>query len=259
MKEELIQLRNHHLKQGKNNDRTPIYPIVKPEGIKGLVEYLLNHDIGGGVTKVDSLPEEGEAGKIYYNTTTDVYYVYDTHINDYTVLGQDIISENSLPNTGESGKIYYLVQDNKYYIYDSSLGFVELGYAHIPISTSTEPSPSGLIERFNYILPNKLYNDCFSYISNTDVRVYTINLMDYDAELAQTYTFRITFAVSGDSVNIVFAQTIVIPDITQEVLSGIEANHTYEFNIFGGVLLVTDITHTESVIQTKDKGFINTK
>lgn len=67
-KEQIIQLRNHHLKQGRNNDRKPIYPITKAECIIG--------DVGGGVEKVDTLPEKGEEGKIYYNTTDKKYYTY---------------------------------------------------------------------------------------------------------------------------------------------------------------------------------------
>lgn len=43
MKDNYIQLRNHHLKQGRNNDRTPIYPITKPECVKGLKEYIENN------------------------------------------------------------------------------------------------------------------------------------------------------------------------------------------------------------------------
>ena len=67
-KDQIIQLRNHHLKQGRNNDRRPIYPITKAECIIG--------DVGGGVQKVDTLPEKGEEGKIYYNTTSKQYYRY---------------------------------------------------------------------------------------------------------------------------------------------------------------------------------------
>ena len=67
-KDQIIQLRNHHLKQGRNNDRRPIYPITKAECIIG--------DVGGGVEKVATLPEKGEEGKIYYNTTNKQYYRY---------------------------------------------------------------------------------------------------------------------------------------------------------------------------------------
>ena len=79
-KDQIIQLRNHHLKQGRNNDRRPIYPITKAECIIG--------DVGGGVKKVDTLPETGEAGKIYYNTTDGTYYVYDK--KGFTTIGNGI-------------------------------------------------------------------------------------------------------------------------------------------------------------------------
>lgn len=76
-KDQIIQLRNHHLKQGRNNDRRPIYPITKAECIIGGA---------GGVQKVDTLPEKGEEGKVYYNTTEKKYYIY-TEENGWSELG----------------------------------------------------------------------------------------------------------------------------------------------------------------------------
>ena len=72
---EVIQLRNHHLKQGKNNDKTPIYPVTKPEAILGLDKYLSK--AGTGVVPFDSMPEEVVPGTIYYNTVEDKYYTSD--------------------------------------------------------------------------------------------------------------------------------------------------------------------------------------
>ena len=88
-KDQIIQLRNHHLKQGRNNDRRPIYPITKAECIIG--------DIGGGVEKVDTLPETGKEGKIYYNTSDGTYYGYDK--KGFTAIGSDIETVASLGST----------------------------------------------------------------------------------------------------------------------------------------------------------------
>lgn len=94
-KDQIIQLRNHHLKQGRNNDRRPIYPITKAECIIG--------DVGGGVEKVDTLPETGEAGKIYYNTSDGKYYAYDK--KEFTSIGSGIetvttfgVASNGMPS-----------------------------------------------------------------------------------------------------------------------------------------------------------------
>lgn len=70
-----IQLRNYHLKQGRNNDRTPIYPLTKPEAILGLDAYLSK--VGTGVVPFDSMPEKVVPGTIYYNTAEDKYYISD--------------------------------------------------------------------------------------------------------------------------------------------------------------------------------------
>lgn len=91
-KEQIIQLRNHHLKQGRNNDRRPIYPITKAECIIG--------DVGGGVEKVDTLPETGEEGKIYYNTTNKKYYTY-TNEGGFNETGsgiETVTTFNVVPN-----------------------------------------------------------------------------------------------------------------------------------------------------------------
>lgn len=90
-KDQIIQLRNHHLKQGRNNDRKPIYPITKAECIIG--------DVGGGVEKVDTLPKTGEEGKIYYNTSDGKYYVYDK--KEFTSIGsgiETVTTFNVIPN-----------------------------------------------------------------------------------------------------------------------------------------------------------------
>lgn len=80
-KDQIIQLRNHHLKQGRNNDRRPIYPITKAECIIG--------GAGGGVEKVDTLPEKGEEGKIYYNTNDKKYYTY-TNKDGFDEIGSGV-------------------------------------------------------------------------------------------------------------------------------------------------------------------------
>lgn len=71
-----FQLRNYHVRRGKDKDNTPLYPITKAENIIG----------GAGVTQVTELPAAGDEGKIYYNTTEKKYYIY-TEENGWSELG----------------------------------------------------------------------------------------------------------------------------------------------------------------------------
>jgi hypothetical protein len=71
-----VQLRNYHVRRGKDKDNTPLYPITKAENIIG----------GAGVTQVTELPATGDEGKIYYNTTEKKYYTY-TEENGWSELG----------------------------------------------------------------------------------------------------------------------------------------------------------------------------
>lgn len=70
MKDNYIQLRNHHLKQGRNNDRTPIYPITKPECVKGLKEYIENNT-------------DGSSNGLGYDENTGIFYAT---VNDEPVI-----------------------------------------------------------------------------------------------------------------------------------------------------------------------------
>lgn len=40
MKKNSIQLRNYHLKRGRNNDNTPVYPVTTVDNVKGLEDYV---------------------------------------------------------------------------------------------------------------------------------------------------------------------------------------------------------------------------
>ena len=40
MKKNSIQLRNYHLKRGRNNDDTPVYPVTTVDNVKGLEDYV---------------------------------------------------------------------------------------------------------------------------------------------------------------------------------------------------------------------------
>ena len=220
MKDNLIQLRNHHLKQGRNNDRTPIYPIVKPEGIRGLSEYLSSHGISA-ITPVLTLPEQGEQDKIYHNTTDGKYYVYDG--SKYSEFGASTIPVVSHHTHIEYGGLVLLGQYNlkPNTLYDA--GSMEMN-----------------VRTVNHVITASLI----------------VVLNNPEPTIAQCYMFRQTMPVAGDrdpaissySIEIAYpngsSMTVTVPDAAQEVLSNLEGGHTYEFNILHGVLAVMDITDT---------------
>lgn len=206
-KRKLIQLRNHHLKQGKNNDRTPIYPITVPEAITNLKEYLEGIGVGSDILIVEELPgdDDVEVGKVYYNSTDNTFYVYD--INQGFVS----VGNPSMRTIKE-----------------------EYGDEIAHISQGQTVMPNGFI-----LEPDNLY-DLTGYI--TGLANIQIELAHNDEVYARCYTWRVTFP--NATFGIALPSTLVIPDTTHEVLDGLEANHTYEFNVFGNVLLVVDITET---------------
>lgn len=237
-KDQIIQLRNHHLKQGRNNDRRPIYPITKAECIIG--------DVGGGVEKVDTLPEKGEEGKIYYNNADGIYYVYDK--KGFTAIGSDIEKVISLPFEGEEGKIYYHTIRKQYYTYDTEKGFTNLSiptmlYGKTPRNNSVHPEQ---YEAYN-LEPNKYYDfDTFYtiniYTTPLPVRIYFEDINNQN--VINSYVFRMTIPSTG-GVNITL-NNLTIPNSAKEILDNLVPTHRYEFNVFGKVLLVTDITATSN-------------
>lgn len=199
MSENILQLRNHHLKQGRSNDRKPIYPITKAECIIG--------DIGGGVQKVNTLPEEGEEGKIYYNTSDMQYYKYDVE-NGFTNLGIAPMPYGETPSNESNNpdqSIIYTLKPNVYYDFDTFY--------------TTNPLLTPLLAR--------------------------INFADIDAPgIVNSYVFRITIPSTG--LGNITLNGLTIPVSTKEILDNLEPTHRYEFNVFGKVLLITDITEESS-------------
>ena len=72
---------------------------------------------GNGVTKVDTLPEQGEEGKIYYNTTTGTYYISDNGrwrtFNETTVITS--LDDVETPQTVPAMANTYILQPNMFY------------------------------------------------------------------------------------------------------------------------------------------------
>lgn len=180
-KDQIIQLRNHHLKQGRNNDRKPIYPITKAECIIG--------DVGGGVEKVASLPKKGEEGKIYYNTTNKQYYRYHEGSGFSTMGLEDPIPTPfdgifNIHLTGDYKQKYengQIVPKTNIDTSKTSIGDI-LGQASNRngwIASFPQSSDSGVrVEAFNKILDllSRPKKEAVSIFSQFDGCIYTIAL-----------------------------------------------------------------------------------
>jgi len=89
MKDNYIQLRNHHLKQGRNNDRTPIYPITKPECIKGLMDYIENNT-------------DGSSSGLGYDENTGIFYAT---VNDAPVIVAHTLTKMAVTSIATSNAL----------------------------------------------------------------------------------------------------------------------------------------------------------
>ena len=167
---------------------------------------------GGGVTKVNTLPETGEAGKIYYNTSDSTYYVYN---NDKF----EPIAKQGMPK-----------------------GTPEIT-GHYVISGTDKNGASITLQ------PNTYYNlsDAIWFtdqdLDNPDIAglTFTFDGLDGTDDTTNSYVFRMIIGVA--SPNLVFTG-VFIPGVTKEVLNNLELNHEYEFNVFDKYMLVTDVTVT---------------
>lgn len=167
---------------------------------------------GGGVTKVSTLPETGEAGKIYYNTSDNTYYVYNN--NKFEPIakqgmpkGTPEITGHYLINGTDKNGASLTLQPNTYYNLSNEIWFSS--------QDLEEPDIAGLKFTFNDL-------------NGTD-------------DTVNSYVFRMIIGVA--SPNLVFTG-VFIPDVTKEVLDNLELNHEYEFNVFDKYMLVTDVTVT---------------
>lgn len=225
MEKNIIQLRNYHINKGKDNDKTPLYPITVVEAIEGLSEALSNLS---GVTKIHGAPDEDgtitdtEAGKLYYDVDNGVLYI----------------------GTGEGMSYDLLFTQAEFY---SRL----IEYKNEILTWETIASPNGhqignsIVQGAYDLYPYELSLQSLAPFNNT------LDIYCQYGGIGMEYCFYYTQSGSTvPTINIVQpdagAPTVSIPDAVQEVIDGMEDGHTYEFNIFNNVLLVTDITATQS-------------
>lgn len=220
-------------------------------------------ELGGGndaapapeyIVTVDALPDSGEAGKVYYNSTDGKYYVY---ANDtFNIVGDCVNVVDELPETGEAGKIYVTGDGGKLYV-----GLNDGDWYHwVPLSEVSN-MPIGSPERDDRnntytIDPNTYYNlgSIHGTGANQGDPAPKIVLRGYPrSDIALQYVGR--FTVEADSQPFSFVQENssalsvgpFIPDEDAEI--EITAGHTYEFNILYDIVILKDISHDLIIIE----------
>ena len=150
---------------------------------------------------------------------------------------------DELPEEGQQGVIYYLQDTGEYIIFDNNDVLRNLNPVPISIITLSLPQDKGQLYFSNFFLePNTLY-----IIPESRGLMPTISLLGNSLSEAKSYIFRLTCTQANPSITInsgIFHTSVVIPDSAAETLANLEEGHTYEFNIFANVLMVSDITKT---------------
>lgn len=157
-----------------------------------------------------------------------------------------VTTVDELLDSGEQGKVYYNTTDNKYYIYNGE-EFKEFGVTNPPIINVTGENimSDDLIVGVKYTLTPNAYCNLGSVAFNDLVEGVVIDIEPSTTE-ALSYTGRFTVgSVSTNTFTFPSDSGIIIPDEQAEKLADLEAGHTYEFNIFANVFMISDITATE--------------
>jgi len=97
MEGNIIQLKEYHLNKGASKDHTPVFPRTKVSAIEGMSEFLKDLKINGVTPTSDiSNIDVPEKGKIYYEESTDKYYVYSEDKSSFVELGADIYTKDEV-------------------------------------------------------------------------------------------------------------------------------------------------------------------
>lgn len=200
-KEQIVQLREHDMNRGHNKSKTPVYPVTVPEAILGF-------DSLGGATKVETLPETGQAGIIYYNTEDSKYYVYTKE--GFTLFGMQaglpiLFNPNPRSGDGVTPNSDFDIEPNIYYYF----GLVGGNTPSVELI-----GPSGTVLSFCPSL-NLFFNA--------------------EGDIAKSYVGRFTANVDNPNITL---HGVHFPSEVPDI----EAGHTYEFNVLYDTCLITDIT-----------------
>ena len=192
-------------------------------------KYIPNPDDLNGVKSVDALPDTGEEGRIYYNTTDKCYYYYS--IGEY----------KSLATIGE---VDTAVREST---------FMKLAY------------PSPIIRNKDNVFYDEysVAENTYSVLGTvgaartvdvitTSAAVFAISFKTTTLASGTTHsvTGRFTVDENNTGLSIYLDPGIYIPDDNDFTGgTGFEAGHTYEFNILHDVCLFSDITYTPQSLE----------
>ena len=181
-------------------------------------------------------------GNLYYDSEEKKHYVYKDGKLEPFGVDIEIISNLDAQFTPQEGKIYYNQYDYSYYTYNGE--FNKIGKETVDVITNIDDVPQqtpveGTQAWNSYVLsPNVFYNIAnwdripSGSISNTSM-VFDFNPAD------GIYAGR--FTAWADDMNITWPAGVIIPDsVDTTIVNG----HTYEFNVWQDVLILTDITAT---------------
>ena len=206
-KEQIVQLREHDLNRGHDKSNKPVYPRTVAAAIEGIEE------LGGGVTKVATLPNRGELGKIYYNTTDNKYYVF----------GSD-----GWEPAGKDAPIPVVTDPNE----------VEHRFNQVPDSVNNN---AGTVEYLYDLQPNVFYNieDWLEVDNLPTVEWEVVNIGFYfvfDPNTDGAVAGR--FKAWEDGINFHWPAGVKVANSEDvEIVNG----HTYEFNVYKGVAIIMDL------------------
>ena len=207
-----------------------------------------NGDSSNGVITVNSLPAQGEAGRIYYNTTDGGFYFSNgsayTPLNTGTipiiVRGETGPWAEPIVGTYEEEDAPAVTSENEEEdTTDPDTNSIAVGYHKTAEEiASLYPSDYGQI----YLAePNTLYK--VGTLDTSKGNEICIILAAKSTAEALSYYFRFTVDANAEGVitweyPFGTSDAITVPDNTPEF----EAGHTYEVNIFDGVMAVLDVT-----------------
>jgi hypothetical protein len=176
----------------------------------------------GGITSVSTLPEQGEQGKIYHNTTDGKYYVYDgSKYSEFGASTIPVVSHHTHIKHGDTELVgQYNLEPNTLY---------DTGSIEMQVRTVNNVTTASLLLVLNN--PDPTIAQCYMFRQTMPVTDST------GTNTVSSYNIDITYP-SGSGM------TVTVPDAAQEVLDNLEGGHTYEFNILHGALAVMDITDT---------------
>lgn len=258
---DIIQLRNYHINKGANNDRTPIYPFVKPEGILNLKEYLESNEImpspEGTPKFLPSGSDPAEAVSTEFGGNAEVGTVYDEGIIPRELDGvTSFVSETGKLVTWEYNSVdgAYVVKSvedidpNTYYslaasgvdaYYHYSNGGIAIGMCMRKKYTPEYIAIAGVGNAYRIPINPSLYADLSEPAhSVTALQFSGVSVPNKVADALALEPVIGRFLAGGNTVNIILPNNIKASDKNPDI----EENHLYEYSILDGVFSYYDVT-----------------